>query len=97
MKTNTDLNLKEMLLQEQLQQFQEERQDLRMQAKERIQRVQEENQSTFNQHRKAPIKYSVGDRVAIMRTQFGVGLKLSQKFVGPYVVESVNSKDRYSV
>ncbi|GFY35441.1 hypothetical protein TNCV_195341 [Trichonephila clavipes] len=35
--------------------------------------------------------------VAIQRTQFGAGLKLRPKFLGPYKVTKVNSKDRYEV
>ncbi|GFW83641.1 uncharacterized protein TNCV_2204901 [Trichonephila clavipes] len=38
-----------------------------------------------------------GDLVAIQRTQFGAGLKLRPKFLGPYKVTKVNSKDRYEV
>ncbi|GFW01349.1 uncharacterized protein TNCV_5030021 [Trichonephila clavipes] len=37
------------------------------------------------------------DLVAIQRTQFGAGLKLRPKFLGPYKVTKVNSKDRYEV
>ncbi|GFV71334.1 uncharacterized protein TNCV_3133251 [Trichonephila clavipes] len=37
------------------------------------------------------------DLVAIQRTQFGAGLKLRPKFLGPYKVTKVNSKDRYKV
>ncbi|GFV96239.1 uncharacterized protein TNCV_1871991 [Trichonephila clavipes] len=38
-----------------------------------------------------------GDLVAIQRTQLGAGLKLRPKFLGPYKVTKVNSKDRYEV
>ncbi|GFV97049.1 uncharacterized protein TNCV_3526351 [Trichonephila clavipes] len=41
--------------------------------------------------------YKEGDLVAIQRTQFGAGLKLRPKFLGPYKVTKVNSKDRYEV
>jgi Integrase core domain len=38
-----------------------------------------------------------GDLVAIRRTQFGSGLKLSPKFLGPYEVVKVQGNDRYEV
>ncbi|GFY35471.1 uncharacterized protein TNCV_195741 [Trichonephila clavipes] len=38
-----------------------------------------------------------GDLVAIQRTRFGAGLKLRPKFLVPYKVTKVNSKDRYEV
>ncbi|GFY33818.1 hypothetical protein TNCV_4595301 [Trichonephila clavipes] len=47
--------------------------------------------------RKKTSSYKEGDLVAIQRTQFGAGLKLRPKFLGPYKVTKVNSKDRYEV
>ncbi|GFW48172.1 uncharacterized protein TNCV_1614331 [Trichonephila clavipes] len=47
--------------------------------------------------RKKTSLYIKGDLVAIQRTQFGAGLKLRPKFLGPYKVTKVNSKDRYEV
>ncbi|GFX72161.1 retrovirus-related Pol polyprotein from transposon 412 [Trichonephila clavipes] len=41
--------------------------------------------------------YKENDLVAIQRTQFGAGLKLRPKFLSPYKVTKVNSKDRYEV
>ncbi|GFY64444.1 hypothetical protein TNIN_32911 [Trichonephila inaurata madagascariensis] len=41
--------------------------------------------------------YKEGDLVAIQRTQFGTGLKLRPKFLGPYKITKVNSRDRYEV
>lgn len=41
--------------------------------------------------------YRVGDLVAIQRTQFGVGLKLVPKYLGPYEVTKIRSNDRYEV
>ncbi|GIY15405.1 hypothetical protein CEXT_470861 [Caerostris extrusa] len=39
-------------------------------------------------------KYHIGDPVAIQRTQFGAGLKLRLKFLGPYKVTKVYQRDR---
>ncbi|GFY59536.1 hypothetical protein TNIN_300641 [Trichonephila inaurata madagascariensis] len=41
--------------------------------------------------------YKEGDLVAIQRTQFGTGLILRPKFLGPYKITKVNSRDRYEV
>ena len=41
--------------------------------------------------------YKKGDLVAIQRTQFGTGLKLRPKFLGPYEVTKVKPNDRYDV
>ncbi|GFX83593.1 hypothetical protein TNCV_325421 [Trichonephila clavipes] len=56
-----------------------------------------ENRKTYNRRRKKASLYKEGDFVAIQRTQFGAGLKLRPKFLGPYKVTKVNSKDRYEV
>ncbi|GFS90478.1 uncharacterized protein TNCV_4096881 [Trichonephila clavipes] len=41
--------------------------------------------------------YKEGNLVAIQRTQFGTGLKLRTKFLGPSKITKVNSRDRYEV
>ncbi|GFV72438.1 hypothetical protein TNCV_639001 [Trichonephila clavipes] len=41
--------------------------------------------------------YQKGDLVAIQRTQFGSGLKLRPKFLGPYKVIEVKPRDRYNL
>lgn len=35
--------------------------------------------------------------MAIKRPQFGVGMKLKPKYLGPYRVDRVKGKDRYDV
>ncbi|GFX18620.1 transposon Ty3-I Gag-Pol polyprotein [Trichonephila clavipes] len=56
----------------------------------------EEFLSEMKKKKKASL-YKEGDLVAIQRTQFGAGLKLRPKFLGPYKVTKVNSNDRYEV
>ncbi|GFT83827.1 uncharacterized protein TNCV_639201 [Trichonephila clavipes] len=70
---------------------------LRNDAKKNIETLQSENRKTYNRRRKKASLYKEGDLVAIQRTQFGAGLKLRPKFLGPYKVTKVNSKDRYKV
>ncbi|KAH8246465.1 hypothetical protein KR038_004491, partial [Drosophila bunnanda] len=48
--------------------------------------LQEENKKAFDLKRKQKRVYKVKDVVAIKRTQYGVGLKLKGKFVGPYKI-----------
>lgn len=97
MKCKEDVEILNLLQQETISQFDEERERLRQKAKEQIQKIQEENRKSFNQKRKQSSKYEVGDLVAIKRTQFGPGLKLKPKFLGPYKVTKVKRNDRYDV
>ncbi|GBN12113.1 hypothetical protein AVEN_118130-1 [Araneus ventricosus] len=77
--------------------LQEQREFLRKDAKKNIETIQSENRKTYNKKRKKASEYKKGDLVAIQRTQFGLGLKLRHKFLGPYKVTKVNSRDRYEV
>lgn len=62
--------------------YEKERDDLRQQAKSDIMKIQEENRRTYNFRRRPAYEYRVGDQVAIKRTQFGSGLKVSPKILG---------------
>ncbi|GFX57941.1 RVP domain-containing protein [Trichonephila clavipes] len=62
----------------------EQREFLRNDAKKNIENLQTENRKTYNRRRKKASLYKEGDLVAIQRTQFGAGLKLRPKFLGPY-------------
>ncbi|GFX74960.1 uncharacterized protein TNCV_1845321 [Trichonephila clavipes] len=57
-----------------------------------IETLQSENRKAYNRRRKKVSLYKEGDLVAIQRTQFGAGLKLRPKFLGPYKVTKVNSR-----
>lgn len=97
MRTKEDTELLQLLEEETAKQYEEARDDLRQKAKEQILAVQEENRKYFNRKRKESYKYKVGDLVAIKRTQFGAGLKLKAKYLGPYKITKVNANDRYDV
>lgn len=77
--------------------FIDTRSELRKRAVEQIKKTQAENSKNFNKNRRPPTKYSVGDIVAIRRTQRGPGLKIAIKFLGPYKVVRVKDSDRYEV
>ncbi|GFU99308.1 uncharacterized protein TNCV_356291 [Trichonephila clavipes] len=61
-------------------------------CKKNIEDLQSENRKTYNRRRKKASLYKEGDLVAIQRTQFGAGLKLRPKFLGPYKVTKANSR-----
>ncbi|CAH2108527.1 unnamed protein product [Euphydryas editha] len=60
-------------------------------------KIQDENRRNYDKKRKESSKYKCGDKVAIKRTQFGTGLKLKPKYLGPYKVVKVKRNDRYDV
>lgn len=97
MRIKDDPKIKELIEQEWLTRFEEQRNELREAAKEQIIKVQEENRRNYNRKRKEGTSYQINDLVAIKRTQFGPGLKLRAKFQGPYKITRVMRNDRYSV
>ncbi|GFU85856.1 retrovirus-related Pol polyprotein from transposon 17.6 [Trichonephila clavipes] len=97
MRNKEDILIKDLLLEEMAKELLEQREFLRNDAKKNIETLQSENRKTYNRRRKKASLYKEGDLVAIQRTPFGAGLKLRPKFLGPYKVTKVNSKDRYEV
>ncbi|GFX23414.1 transposon Tf2-6 polyprotein [Trichonephila clavipes] len=97
MKSCQDIEIVELLNDEITAQFQEQRDALRQNAKKEIYKVQDENRRTYNLRRRQAHKYQLHDLVAIKRTQFGPGLKLKQKYLGPYKVTKVKLNDTYDV
>jgi len=69
-------NITELLKKELQEQFEKQCDIKRIQAKEQIIKVQEENRRTYNLKRKKPVKYKLGDLVAIKCVQLGPGRKL---------------------
>lgn len=80
-----------------IEEFMDSREGLRANAREQIIKLQAENKRTFNKKRKSPVRYKLGELVAIKRTQFATGLKLHRKYLGPYQVTGVREHDRYDV
>ncbi|GFV01962.1 transposon Ty3-I Gag-Pol polyprotein [Trichonephila clavipes] len=97
MKSCQDIEIVELLNDEITAQFQEQRDALRQDAKKQIYKVQDENRRTYNLWRRQAHKYQLHDLVAIKCTQFGPGLKLKQKYLGPYKVTKVKHNDTYDV
>ena len=96
-KLKSDPKIQEMIENEWISMFNEDRDELRQRAKESILEVQQANKKTYDAKRKAARRYEEDDLVAIRRTQLGPGLKLMPKYLGPYSVIKVLRKDRYLV
>ena len=79
-------NIRELIEDEWISAFDENRHETRLQAKESIMKILEENRRAFNKRRKDAKVYREGDLVAIRRTQQGPGLKFTAKYFGPYEV-----------
>jgi hypothetical protein len=66
--------------------FQEDSDEIRDHAKDNIEKIQEENRHGFNRKRKKASTYRENDLVAIKCTQQRPGLKLANKYLGPYEI-----------
>ncbi|KYN06188.1 hypothetical protein ALC62_02873 [Cyphomyrmex costatus] len=97
MHDKTDYNIVELLKDETIENFDSERDAIRENSRLQIVRVQDENQRSFNKHRREASRYQTGDLVAVKRTQLGAGLKLKPKYLGPYQIVKVKSNDTYDV
>lgn len=97
MRLKEDVQAKELIENEWIQLFNEERDDLRAIAKEKIAEIQDKNRRTYNKKRKESMKYTDGDLVAIKRTQTGSSLRLRPKFLGPYRIIRTMLNNRYIV
>lgn len=97
MRLKEDLEFRTILEKEMQSLFQQERSQLRDEAKANIAKIQEENRRYYNRHRKKASVYTVGDTVAIRRTQGGPSLKLYAKYLGPYRITTRLRGDRYLV
>jgi len=75
----------------------EKQEENRQLAKAQILKVQIQQQRPFNRFRKDAISYSIGDLVAIKRTQFLPASKLCRKFLGPYRITGREGNERYKL
>lgn len=97
MHSRNDVSLTAMIEDSMVDELDENRNMMRADARKQIEKVREENRRTFNKRRKKARRYNLQELVAIRRTQFGPGLKLFPKYLGPYEVTSVKRNDRYAV
>lgn len=97
MRQKEDLGLLKIIEDEMENVFITDRDELRIAAKQNIERCQQQQRQYYNRKCKTSKKYKIGDLVAIDRTQFGPGLKLKGKFLGPFSVVARIGVDRYQV
>ncbi|GBN96450.1 Retrovirus-related Pol polyprotein from transposon 17.6, partial [Araneus ventricosus] len=97
MRNKEDLHLRDLLMEEMMEELQEQRDELRQDAKKNIQKIQAENKRTYDRKCRNAPSYQRGDLVVIQRTQFGVGLKLRPRFLGPYRIVKVKPRNRYDL
>nr|XP_012143384.1 PREDICTED: uncharacterized protein LOC105662797 [Megachile rotundata] len=97
MRHTQDLEVQRLIQQEAIELYNEERDQLRQLAKQNIIKIQEENVRNHNKTCTKAREYKEGDLVVIKRTQFGPGLKIKKKFLGPYRVSRVKRNNRYEV
>lgn len=95
MTNSEDYEMNKIIEAELINEFENERNNLRINAKNQIQKTQIENCHQYNKRRKEPAKYNVGDLVAIKRTQGNA--KLASKFIGPYEITKTKRNNRYDV
>jgi hypothetical protein len=86
-----------MLEKEWINEFQEDRDEIRDHAKDKIAKIQEENRRGYNRKRKKASTYCEKDLVAIKRTKQRPGLKLANKYLGPYEIVKILRNNRYIV
>lgn len=73
--------------------------ELRQQATRAIEKRQRLQKRYFDERRRKPINYEVGDMVLVERdlTAMGHSRKLEAKFKGPYLVKAVLGNERYEL
>lgn len=97
MKNKQEHEIINLIEQETIQLYDEDRDKLRAIAKENLIKLQEENRRQYNKQCKPAKQYTEGDIVFIKRTQFGPTLKIKQKYLGPYSITKVKRNNRYEV
>lgn len=97
MRQKEDLHILNLLEEELVEKFGNEREELRVEAMKNINRCQNEQRRYYNRKCKPARKYKENDVVAIERTQFAPGLKLKGKYLGPYKVVQDIGADRYQL
>ncbi|GFW63618.1 transposon Tf2-6 polyprotein [Trichonephila clavipes] len=81
MRNKEDLKIRDLLMQVLEEQYLDQRESMRQDAKRNILKIQAENKKTYNKKRKKAPEYQAGDLVAVQHTQFGGGLNLDPNFL----------------
>lgn len=94
-RTRDNPDIRKLLEDEIIMSFDDDRMELRAEAKRNIEKIQQENRKIYDKKRKKPPSYREGDLVAIRRTQRGPHLKLAHKYLGPYEITRALRNHRY--
>lgn len=97
MRQKEDVRMLQHLNEEMVEIFDSEREKMRQEAKRSIEQCQEVQRRGYDRKCKSSRQYNLNDVVAIERTQYGPGLKLKGKYLGPYVVVDSIGRDRYAL
>lgn len=97
MRQKDDVRINEAIQEEFLLHFEQNRNQLRIQARDQILKVQDENRKTYNLRRRKPNNYNVNDLVAIKRVQVGPDKILHAKSLDPYKIIKVKRNNSYDV
>jgi len=79
--------IRELIENENIELFQEERNKLQQKAKEAIAEIEKENKKYYNKKRKARNKNKISDLILIKRMQNEDGLNLAVKYFGQYKIK----------
>lgn len=90
-------DIRELLQNELIVSFDDDREELRDQAQRNIEKIQKENKANYDKRRKKPFAYREEDLVAIRGTRQGSGLKFAHKYLGPYEIIKALRNHRYVV
>lgn len=97
MRKKTDIQMIEALEEDFIKQYHDQREAERKDAKMQIHKIQTENANAFNAKRKAEKPYELNELVAIKRTQYINGGKLSENYFGPYKITKIKANRGYDV
>lgn len=97
MRNKNETDLIEILQDKLLAGLQNERNQMRMQAKVQIGMAQENYKRNYDRRRRGHLGYQLSDLVAIKVTQFVNSSKLGSKYIGPYEVIKLKRNGKYDV
>ncbi|BFF88777.1 uncharacterized protein DMAD_07698 [Drosophila madeirensis] len=97
MNAKAEDRLIELLNQELVERFTDDRLLIRNEVRQNIQQAQKNYKDNFDKKRRVEHGYRVGDLVAVKRTQFVAVRKLASSYLGPYEIVKVKRNGRYDV
>lgn len=95
--TKVEDQVLDLVNEELIEQFNDERVKLRAEAKANIEKAQKIYKQNHDKKRRPEHGYKLGDLVAIKRTQFVAGRKLASSYLGPYEIIKIKRHGRFDV